>query len=392
MKPFSPRRIGIVAEWNPFHVGHQKLVQTLKETYPQAAIVSVMSGSFVQRGEPAIFDKWTRAKWATQAGVDLAFELPTRLVLQSADKFAAAGAKLLADLGCDAMAFGTESFSAEELFAAADILEAPDFSGNLRAVLSAGLPYSRAVNAVLAEKNPLLSDGLSRPNNLLGIQYARAVRRFSLPMTLLPMHRDTSPTAPSATAIRNEIAAGTFPKNIPSEARKELETFLAQGAVTDFERYEDACHLRARLLSLDALRASGLFSEGLEHKWKTETKQASYADMLAAIKSKRYLTSRLRRLGATLLLSDRTPSPFTNEAPAPYARLLALRESKSSLLRQIKIPIITSFAKALRTETEETTHDLLLDAKATDIAAWCRKNETNRKGGADYTHSPEILS
>ena len=391
MKPFSPRRIGIVAEWNPFHVGHQKLVQTLKETYPEAAIVSVMSGSFVQRGEPAIFDKWTRAKWATQAGVDLAFELPTRLVLQSADQFAAAGAKLLADLGCDAMAFGTESFSAEELSAAADMLEAPDFSENLRAVLSAGLPYSRAVNAVLAEKNPSLSAGLSRPNNLLGIQYARAVRRFSLPMTLLPMHRDTSPAAPSATAIRNEIAAGTFPENIPSEEQKDMETFLAQGAVTDFERYEDACHLRARLLSLDALRASGLFSEGLEHKWETETKQASYADMLAAIKSKRYLTSRLRRLGAALLLASRTPSPFANTAPATYARLLALRESKSFLLRQIKIPVITSFAKALRAEPEETTHDLLLDAKATDIAAWCRKNEANRKGGADYTHSPEIL-
>ncbi len=391
MKYFSPQRIGIVAEWNPFHLGHQKLVQTLKETYPTAALISVMSGSFVQRGEPAIFDKWLRAKWAVLAGVDCVVELPTRLVLQSADHFAAAGAKLLADLGCDAIAFGTESFSAEELFAAADILEAPDFSENLRAVLATGLPYSRAVNAVLSEKNPALADGLSRPNNLLGIQYARAVRELALPMTLLPLHRDTSPAAPSATAIRNEIAAGKFPENIPDEERQDLETHLAKGGMTDFSRYEDACHLRARLLSIETLKASALFSEGLEHKWRNETKQISFSEMLAAIKSKRYLTSRLLRLGAALLLSDITPSPFANTTPAAYARLLALRAAKSSLLRQSKIPVVTSFAKALRTENKEIVRDLLLDAQATDIAAWCQKQETERKGGADYTRSPEIL-
>ncbi len=391
MKYFSPQRIGIVAEWNPFHLGHQKLVQTLKETYPTAALISVMSGSFVQRGEPAIFDKWLRAKWAVLAGVDCVVELPTRLVLQSADHFAAAGAKLLADLGCDAIAFGTESFSAEELTAAADILEAPDFSENLRAVLATGLPYSRAVNAVLSEKNPALADGLSRPNNLLGIQYARAVRELALPMTLLPLHRHTSPAAPSATAIRKEIAAGKFPENIPDEARQDLETRLAKGSVTDFSRYEDACHLRARLLSIETLKASALFSEGLEHKWRNETKQISFSEMLAAIKSKRYLTSRLRRLGAALLLSDITPSPFANTTPAAYARLLALRAAKSSLLRQSKIPVVTSFAKALRTENKEIVRDLLLDAQATDIAAWCQKQETERKGGADYTRSPEIL-
>ncbi len=391
MKHFSPQRIGIVAEWNPFHLGHQKLVQALKETYPTAALISVMSGSFVQRGEPAVFDKWLRAKWAVLAGVDCVVELPTRLVLQSADHFAAAGVKLLADLECDAIAFGTESFSAEELFGAADILEAPDFSENLRAVLATGLPYSRAVNAVLSEKNPALADGLSRPNNLLGIQYARAVRELALPMTLLPLHRDTSPAAPSATAIRNKIAAGKFPENIPDEERQDLETRLAKGSVTDFSRYEDACHLRARLLSIETLKASALFSEGLEHKWRNETKQISFSEMLAAIKSKRYLTSRLRRLGAALLLSDRAPSPFANTAPVAYARLLALRKSKSFLLRQTQIPVVTSFAKALRTENKETVRDLLLDAQATDIAAWCQKQETERKGGADYTRSPEIL-
>ncbi len=391
MKLFSPRRIGIVAEWNPFHCGHLHLVQTLRETYPGAALVSVMSGSFVQRGEPAIFDKWIRAKWAVRSGVDVVVELPTRCVLQSADRFAEAGVRLLADLGCDAIAFGTESFDADALSDAAAVFDAPDFTENLREILSTGLPYSRAVNVVLAQKNPALTAGLTRPNNLLGIQYARTVRRFHLPLALLPIPRDTDPGAPSATNIRNHLIAGGIPKTIPPEIRNEIETLLQKGAATHYARYEEACHLRARLLSLDALQASGLFSEGLEHKWKQESAQSSYAEMLSAIKSKRYLTSRLRRLGAALLLSDATPSPFADTTPAAYARLLALRASKSELLRQTNLPIITTFAKALRTENKIITNDLRLDAQATDIAAWCRRDETKRKGGADFFHSPVVM-
>ncbi len=391
MKLFSPRRIGIVAEWNPFHCGHLHLVQTLRETYPDAALVSVMSGSFVQRGEPAIFDKWIRAKWAVRSGVDVIVELPTRCVLQSADRFAEAGVRLLADLGCDAIAFGTESFDADALSAAAAIFDAPDFTKNLREILSTGLPYSRAVNVVLAQKNPTLTAGLTRPNNLLGIQYARTVRRFHLPLALFPIPRDTGPGAPSATNIRNHLIAGDIPETIPPEIRNDIETLLQEGAVTHYARYEEACHLRARLLSLDALQASGLFSEGLEHKWKQESAQSSYAEMLSAIKSKRYLTSRLRRLGAALLLSDETPSVFADTTPAAYARLLALRASKSELLRQTNLPVITAFAKSLRKENKIITNDLRLDAQATDIAAWCRRDESKRKGGADFFHSPVVM-
>ena len=391
MEILAPCCIGIVAEWNPFHTGHHKLIQTLKKAYPTASVISVMSGSFVQRGEPAIFDKWIRAKWAAEAGIDLVIELPTRLVLQSADRFATAGTKLLADLGCDAIAFGTESFNKEEIVQAAKLLESPDFPNALHDVLSTGIPYSRAVNTVLAQKNPALSGGLTCPNNLLGIQYAHTVRQYHLPMTLIPIHRDTSPGMPSATSIRNDIVAGTFPRHIPNEKQRDLEVLFEKGSITDYVRYESACHLRARMLSLEMLQTSGLFSEGLEYKWKKETKQASFEDMIAAIKSKRYLTSRLRRLAASLLLSNSTPSPFSNVTPATCARILALRKSKSFLLRQSNIPVITSFAKAIRTEKEEVIRDLLLDAQATDIAAWCRKAKSERKGGADYTRSPIIL-
>ena len=385
-----PRRIGIVAEWNPFHNGHETLLRTLKETYPEASLISVMSGSFVQRGEPAVFDKWLRAKWAAESGADLVVELPARCVLQSADRFAACGVRLLADLGCDAVAFGTESFGKEELFAASRAVLEGDFSEKLRRHLETGIPYSRAVNEVIAETHPALSEGLSLPNNLLGIQYARTISAQNLPLTVIPVHRD--PEHPvSASAVRKELIGGHIPKTLPEKERNDITKLAAEGNITDYARYEDACLLRARLLSEENLSASGLFTEGLEHKWKKETAAPSYAAMVSAVKSKRYLTSRLRRIGAALLLSDAAPSPFSDFAPATYARILALRETQSALLRFSHIPVVTSFAKALRTEAPELKKDLLLDARATDIAAWCRRAETYRKGGADYFRSPIIL-
>ncbi len=383
-------RIGIVAEWNPFHTGHETLLRTLKETHPSASLISVMSGSFVQRGEPAVFDKWVRAEWTIRSGVDLVIELPVRCVLQSADHFAACGVRLLADLGCDAVAFGTESFGEDELFTAAHAMLADDFPAKLRKHLETGIPYSRAVNDVIAETYPSLSEGLSLPNNLLGIQYMRTILAQNLPLTVIPVHRDLRNPV-SASTIRKELIGGNIPETLPDTERDDIAKLISKGNLTDYARYEDACLLRSRLLSEKSLSASELFTEGLEHKWIKETAAPSYHAMLSAVKSKRYLTSRLRRIGAALLLSDGAPSPFSDFAPATYARILALRKTQSSLLHFSHIPVVTSFAKALRTETPDIKANLLLDSRATDIAAWCRRSKAHRSGNADYFRSPIIL-
>ena len=386
----EPRYIGIIAEWNPFHVGHASLLQTVKEIFPKTNIATIMSGNFVQRGEPAIFDKHIRAGWAIEAGCDVALEIPVRCVLQSADAFASFAARLAADISCDALAFGTESFNEDELLQCARVMLSEEFPMRLKQKLKTGIPYSRAVNLVIADCYPALSGGLSLPNNLLGIQYARAILQYRLPLRLIPIHRENNP-ALSASSIRKEILAGRIPNTLSKNVQDDISHLVSAGNITDYGRYEDACHLRSRLLDENKLSASGLFSEGLEHKWKKETNAETYPKMLSAIKSKRYLTSRLRRIGAALLLSDSVPSPFTATHPARYARLLALRKSESALLRLSRLPVVTSFAKALRTLSPEARSDLLLDARATDIAAWCRQNEESRKGGADYYVSPIIL-
>lgn len=381
--------IGIVAEWNPFHTGHQSLITAVREMYPKTPVIGAMSGAFVQRGEPAVFDKWSRAGWALSAGVSAVVELPVLCAVRSADHFAAAGVRLLADMGITHLAFGTESFDADALTAIALWTLSPDFLPRLHAFLDTGIPYSRAVNLAIAEKFPELEEGLSRPNNLLGIQYARTILADALPITLLPIRRGDNPA--SATAIRREIAAGLPPSHIPDEEAAEIAALIAGGCYTDYTRYDDACLLASRTKTLEALAASGLFSEGLENKWHAESSAASYEDMLDAIKNKRYLMSRLRRIGAALLLTgDILPSPFAASPRAPYARLLALKKDQSEILRHAKIPVITSFARAEKSASPLTRQYLAADRRATDMQAWCMHAVSARKGRMDYYHSPVI--
>lgn len=383
--------IGIVSEWNPFHEGHARLLASIRETCPGAEIACAMSGAFVQRGEPALFDKWARAAWAVKGGASLVVELPAACVLQSADRFAEAGIRLLAALGCTHAAFGAETLTADEIRTAAAWTLTEAFTQELRRFLRTSLPYARAVNQALAGKFPALRDDFSRPNNLLGIQYARTILAHHLPMDILPFLRDESRPV-SATAIRREIAAGQPPSHIPDAEKESLCALLRRGAYTDYRRYDDACLLAFRLMSGEMLRRSGLFSEGLENRWAKEMQRPSYEELLRAVKSRRYLYSRLRRIGAALLLSPAGElSLMASPQEAPYARLLALRASSSSLLRRCRLPVVTSTARAERTLDNAALRFLTLDRRACDVQTFCFHGEAERAGRLDYFRSPAVL-
>lgn len=383
--------IGIVAEWNPFHKGHAYLVQEARKQLPDAPVVCAMSGAFVQRGEPAIFDKWIRARWAILGGVDLAVELPAISMLQSADRFAAAGVLLLARLGATHLAFGAESLGAEAIHAIAGWTLTEAFKKALHKELEKGSPYSRAVNLAIESQFPSCAPDLERPNNLLSIQYARTILKYHLPMEILPVHRDMERPI-SATRIRQAITRGEKPPYIPQVQQDELAQLLLRGAYTDYCRYDDACLLSFRTMEKKQLTDSGLFTEGLENRWYKEMGAPTYGAMLDAVKSKRYLYSRLRRTGAALLIAGHmSPSPFSSPCDPPYARILAMRASASHLLRGSTLPVITSFAKALRTLPPAIRQTLELEQRATDIQAWCMKGEASRRARNDFYHSPVIV-
>ena len=158
--------IGITAEWNPFHAGHSAMIDIIKKAYPQAPLIAIMSGAFVQRGEPALFDKWTRAIWAVRSGVDAVFEFPALYALQSADRFSCHAASMLHAMGVNMIAFGAESLTKDELLTAAGWAISEDYEHLLHERIADGLSYGEAAHEAMAAASPYLADELMKPNNL----------------------------------------------------------------------------------------------------------------------------------------------------------------------------------------------------------------------------------
>ncbi len=233
------KTIGIIAEYNPFHKGHAHQLQELRREYPEATLLVVMSGDFVQRGTPAIFSKFHRAQWAVMGGADIVFELPSMFAVSSAEYFAAGGVRLLHALGCDAISFGASHTQVEDLISVAKALDHPSTQESLRTFLGQGYSYGtalrkatqlfRSVNSSLRSDD---SSGKNRsenyslessnhmcildsdPNTILGIEYIRALHRYHIDLDIIPVKRTSShhnpnldDSLPSGTALRNAIYA-----------------------------------------------------------------------------------------------------------------------------------------------------------------------------------------
>lgn len=383
--------IGITAEWNPFHAGHAAMIDTIKKAHPKASLIAIMSGAFVQRGEPALFDKWTRARWAVRAGVDAVFEFPALYALQSADHFSRYAASLLHAMGANMIAFGAESLTKDELLTAARWAVSEDYEHLLHEKIASGLSYGEAAHEAMAAASPYLAGELTKPNNLLGFRYTETILRKHYDMDILVIPRDMEHPV-SATSARRELLSQKRTALLSPAAEEEAARLMEEGRYTDPSRYEDCCHLLSRLMPREALQKTGLFKEGLEYKWEKESQRISYEEMLAATKSKRYLRSSLKRLGAELLLSPAAlPSPFLAPPAPSYARLLALRREKSALLRNLPLPIITSTAKALKTLPEEAAAMLEMDIRASDVQSFCQARMKYRKGKMDFYTSPVMV-
>ena len=243
--------IGIIAEYNPFHKGHAHQLQELRRAYPEATLLVVMSGDFVQRGTPAIFSKFHRAQWAVMGGADIVFELPSMFAVSSAEYFASGGVRLLHALGCDAISFGASHTQVEDLVSVAKALDHPNTQELLRTFLSQGYSYGTALRKALqpfhsANASFYTNETLGKhtsdcrlsateqpssrslslensndmsllnndPNTILGIEYIRALHRYHINLDIIPVERTSSyhnqtldDSLPSGTALRSAIYA-----------------------------------------------------------------------------------------------------------------------------------------------------------------------------------------
>lgn len=330
--------IGIICEYNPFHLGHKKQIDTIRATYGgDCAIVCLMSGNFVQRGMPAIFDKSLRAQAAMLSGADLVLELPVTYALSSAEGFADGGVRILSGF-CDSLCFGTESGTAESLMATAKALLRDAFSPALKAELETGKSFPAARQSAL-EKLDVDASFLSNPNDILGVEYCKALLAQGSSMEILPIHREGSYHTesvdldnPSATAVRNLIVNNHDWKScVPDSAHK-----LFDGASIHALAYGELAILyRLRTMTDAEFEALPYGSEGLWRRlMKASRSCACLEDILTAVKSKRYTRTRLDRMVMCAYLGI---TKEMLESPAPYTRVLAFNDTGKAILKKARL-------------------------------------------------------
>ncbi len=320
---------GIICEFNPLHLGHAKLLCLAREQVgPDGGIVCLMSGNFVQRGAPAVFDKSVRAEAAVRCGADLVLELPVTGSLSSAEGFASEGVRILSGF-CDCLTFGAESGDAATLMDTAAQLLSPDFPEKLRLELDKGLSFPAARQAALG------SQLLSSPNDILGVEYCKAILSQNSSMQphvirrLGSYHAETpDPENPSATALRAAMTEGTsWLSFIPEAARPCLEN----AAMHTMQNGEKAVLARLRCMTDAEFEALPHSSEGLWRKFMHAVRECATIEQIqTAVKSKRYTRTRLDRMlmCAYLGITDKML-----RTPAPYIRILAFNDRGREILK-----------------------------------------------------------
>ena len=348
--------IGIIAEFDPFHRGHAHLIAQAKAALAGAPVVCAMSGPFTQRGEAAILSKYARAEMALRCGADLVVELPVQWAVSSAESFARGGVQILHALGVTHLAFGSESGDLTALQTVAQALDSAAFPDALRPYLQQGLPFASARQKALETLvGAETAEHLTRPNNLLGIEYLRAMRRLAPEMYALTVprvgaahnaagvHRGFA----SASQLRQWLLAGELERacaQMPEPAaeiakRQELASleYNARGVLTILRR-----------MTPEDWRALPDCGEGLEHRLcRAAAESTTLEQFWDTVKSKRYAHARIRRLTLWAYLGLTRQAQWA--AGVPYVRVLGLGEGGKRVLKQAKglerLPVLTKPAQ-----------------------------------------------
>ncbi len=349
---------GIVAEFNPFHNGHKYLIDTIKNNGENTVTV-VMSESFVQRGECACLSPNARTKMALECGADLVLSLPVPYATASAERFALGGLSVLGGLGCvDALAFGAETDNTENLKKCADVLVSKEFSDAIEKYLSEGLSFPAARQKAVGEASSKeIAEILTSPNNILGVEYIKAINKLGLNMDVNPITRKgvahdsekANGDFCSASAIREMLEnKKSFDGFLPHESLNILkEEIKNQKAPASYSKLETAILYKLRLMSVEDFKELPDVSEGLEYRLFEAVKTSSYlGEILEKVKTKRYTLSRIRRIIICAFLGIKKSDVID---PVPFIRVLGFNENGAKILKKAKetatLPIVTKFSE-----------------------------------------------
>lgn len=395
---------GIITEYNPFHKGHAFHLENAKKDTNSTHIICIMSGNFMQRGTPSMIDKWNRAKMAVLNGVDLVIELPTFFSLSSAENFAFGAVNILNKTNIvNSLYFGSEHGNINDLKKISEILvdEPLTYKENLKKNLDLGLPFHKArEKSIINEFNdPNLEKILSNSNNILGIEYIKALKRLNSRITPVTLTRvgsnyndkNLSSSFSSATSIREEFfksnSIHSIENSLPIESFnviKELKnsnySFANEESIFEFLKYK-------LLVCNEDFSNLPDIGEGLENKILKEICTSnSFKDLIEKVKSKRYAYTRISRILCQIFISLNNYDLDKLKDDATYIRPLAFNLKGAELLKKIKkesdIEIYTKLPKKI------SNTSLNLDIAATKAYSLINKSIDPL---SDYKTSPFII-
>ena len=406
--------LGIVAEYNPFHNGHLYHIQKTKEMTGAKFVVCVMSGNFVQRGNTSIVDKWTKTQMALVSGIDLVLELPTIYSVSSAESFAQGAMKILDNLGIvDTVSFGTETddFAALNNIATIITEEPKEYVNMLKEELKQGVSFPKAREQALIKylnDDVRYKDILNSPNNILGVEYLKALKQLKSKITPIAIKREKVyyndnvivDDFASATAIRKLVTNKEFAGLLKVVPRVTYETLLKEyevgNVVLDIQRFEKEIFYTLRRMSVNEIAELPDVSEGLENTIKNAANFCNnIKDFINMVKTKRYTQTRIQRILLFALLGITKKDMQAAKKVVPYARVLGFNEKGKLLLSGIsqnnpKMNVITSVKRFMDNNTNKTYKRMLeIDIFATDVYTLGYRNDS--MANLDYTKNMIML-
>ena len=396
--------VGLVVEYNPFHNGHLHHVQQAKLSTQADVAVAVMSGQFLQRGEPALVDKWHRTKMALASGVDVVIELPYIFSTAQANQFASGAVQLLQAVQCSYLAFGSEQGSIKPFLNSYHLIDSNrvKYDQIIRESVQQGKSYPQALHAAyekLKQLNPNSYIDLAQPNNILGFHYVEAIKKHQCTMKPATIQRiaagyhdaiDVDSEIASATGIRQALFSGQSVQEIadylPPTSVKQLNNWQqTHGQFTSWESFWPLLKYAILRHTPAQLKRFADVSEGLENSLiKHARTSESYSEFMNALKSKRYTWTRLQRM-LTHIFTGVTKEQLHAYAEPSYIRILGMTEAGQKYISTIKksltLPLISRVA---------AVHDPILeiDLHATEMYQLGIAQFSNKKIDEDYKTPP----
>ena len=392
------KTVGIICEYNPLHMGHIFHVNKTRSILgADCAVVCIMSGNYVQRGDFAVFNKHARAEAAVRCGADLVVEMPSPYALSSAERFAAAGVHILDSLGlCDYISFGSESGDLDALFEIAEAIVTERANELVKEGLRKGIPYASALQYAADTVLGTRSKALQSPNNLLGIEYLKAITAYRSSLRPLTIKRiggeHDGDTGFSASALRKKFLLGEEPwAFMPCTASGVYKKEIAEGRGPISMRLYELAMLSRLRAKVDYFKLSDA-SEGLDRRFSRFAEyEPTIAKLLESVKTKRYAMSRIRRMMMCACLGI---TAATTQNPPPYIRVLAMNRTGKKLLKaareSAKLPIITKPASAKKVHGR-VAEMFAIEAAATDFYTLAYQGEDERSGGQEWRQGPIVV-